>query len=332
VEYALAKSWMRRGLVPDRLIGHSVGEFTAACIAGVFTLPDALALVAERGRLMQALPAGDMISVRAPVGDIVGLLPRELVVAAVNAPSLCVVSGPSAAMPAFTTLLDQRNVAWSRLHTSHAFHSAMMEPAVEPLVQRMAGMRLSAPGITIVSTATGAVLRAEEAADPRYWGRQLRQTVLFADAVRHVAGEGPHVFLEVGPGQTLTTLTRQIVGRQDGVTVAASLGPVQSPGSDDAAIASAMGMLWLGGAAVDWVRFTGYRGQRIPLPTYPFERKRFWVDPPGAKRSDTATVTTSAPAPNGTPTAVSSAADPVQQLVEAQLELMRRQLEALSTS
>jgi len=314
VEYAVARAWMRRGITPDRLIGHSVGEFAAACIAGVFDLADALALVAERGRLMQELPAGDMISVRAPVDQVTSMLPSELVIAAINAPSLCVVSGPSHVVPRFTALLDEQKIAWSKLHTSHAFHSAMMEPAVEPLIRRMAGMRLSPPTIAIQSTATGAPLLAEQAINPEYWGRQLRQTVRFEEAVRTVAAEGHRIFLEAGPGQTLSTLARQIVGRQEGITVIPSMGPVQAPGDDAASMASAVGMFWLGGTAVDWPRATGFVGQRVPLPTYPFERKRFWVDPPAATA------------------ATAGAPDGVQQLIETQLQLMRQQLVALSNS
>lgn len=333
VEYAIARRWMRLGVVPDRLAGHSVGEFVAACIAGIFGLDDALALVAERGRLMQAMPPGTMISVRAPVESVAPFLVPGLEIAVINAPSLCVVSGEPGAVPAFTAALDEEGIAWSQLRTSHAFHSAMMEPAVPKLVERMAAMRLSPPEIEIFSTATGKLLSTEEATDPEYWGRQMRNAVRFEGTVREMVHDGPRVLLETGPGQTLTTLAKQILGRRDGVTAVSSLGPLQEPGDDLAHFANALGTLWLNGVDIDWNRVADRDSRRVPLPTYPFERKRFWVDPIVSEGSSSPEPVRSGHPAHGIPLPAATRDEGpsgVEQIIETQIAIMRQQLETLA--
>lgn len=347
VEYALARWWMGRGVHPARLVGHSIGEFTAAALAGVFQLPDALEVVVERGRLMQAQPPGDMIAVRAASDAVERLLTASLELAAVNAPTLCVVSGPAEAVTTFAETLDHEGIAWSLLKTSHAFHSQMMEPAMAPLAEVLSRMELSPPQIPIVSTSTGEPLADEEAVDPDYWSRQLRRPVRFAAAVRCVAEEGGTAFLEVGPGRTLSTLTRQILGKDDASAPVPSLGPVQAPGDDREKAAEALGRLWLLGVDVDWERVAPPTGWRIPLPTYPFERKRFWVEATPRQveteaESSGDSIPADAPSTEGsgeTPTAVSG--DPqasrrgsreVERILERQIQIMREQLRTLSGS
>jgi phthiocerol/phenolphthiocerol synthesis type-I polyketide synthase E len=339
VQYAIARRWMRLGVVPDSLIGHSVGEFTAACVSGVLTLDDALTVVAERGRLMQSQPSGVMIAVRAAAEGIDAMLPDGLSIAAINAPGLCVVSGPAQPMTDFAAALDASDTPWSRLHTSHAFHSSMMDPAVDPLVRMLSGVNLSAPSIDIHSTATGRVLSAKEATDAEYWGSQLRRTVHFAEAVSGLAHGGPRVFVEAGAGQSLTTLVRQITAGSDTISAIPSLGPVQAPGEDMENLAHALGMLWLAGVNIDWAHASGSSPRRVPLPTYPFERRRFWIEP---HRSAATAGGINSPAPatrlqdsgdEAGPQGVHEAADDQRDaawLVRRQLEVMRNQLKLLA--
>jgi acyl transferase domain-containing protein len=206
LEYALAKLWMARGVKPRAMVGHSLGEYVAACLAGVFSLDDALALVATRGRLMQALPAGAMLAVPLPEAEVTPLLEGRLDVAAVNGPSLCVVAGPTDAVDALEAKLSARGVQARRLHTSHAFHSAMMDPILAPFTDAVRRVRLQAPKLPWVSNVTGTWIEAAQATDPAYWARHLRQPVRFAQGLRELLKDAADVLLEVGPGQTLASL------------------------------------------------------------------------------------------------------------------------------
>jgi amino acid adenylation domain-containing protein len=286
VEYALARLWMSWGIKPAAMLGHSIGEYVAATLAGVFTLEDALALVAERGRRMAALPRGSMLAV--PLAE-AGLLPRldgGLCIAAVNTPSRCVVSGPADEVDALAARLEAEGVACRALHTSHAFHSAMMEPAVAPFVERVRGVRLSPPAIPFVSNLTGTWITAAEATDPAYWGRHLRGAVRFADGVAALFSEDGLALLEVGPGRTLGKLAKQHPGRPAGAAVLASLPDAAEARSGAELAASALGELWAAGASVDWSAYhRGERRGRIPLPTYPFERRRYWIEHAQAEAS-----------------------------------------------
>jgi len=280
VEYALAQLWAGRGVRPTAMAGHSVGEYVAACLAGVFTLQDALAAVARRGRLMQAVPPGAMLSVALPAEELEALLGDDAAlaaIAAVNAPRLSVVAGETAAIERLETELRHRSAGHRRLHTSHAFHSPMMEPVLEPLVAYLAGMSLSAPRLPVASGVTGTWLSAAEATDPAYWARQVRQPVRFADCAALLIGED-HTVLEVGPGTTLATLVRQVAPR--GRAVVSSLGPAARPGPEGAAMANALARLWLDGAGVDWAHsWAPERRRRVSLPPVAFQRDRHWIDP-----------------------------------------------------
>lgn len=279
IEHSLARLWMDRGVRPRAMLGHSLGEYVAACLAGVFSLEDALALVAERGRLMQALPAGAMLAVPLPEEEVLPLLGPELSLAAVNGPARAVVSGPEEAVAALEAELARRGAAGRRLHTSHAFHSGMMEPILAPFAERVRSTRLNAPELPFVSNLTGAWITREEAASPDYWARHLRSAVRFADGLRTLTAGSDAVLLEVGPGQTLSSFARQAPGRDAGRAVVRSLPDPKETQTAAEFFLAATGQLWMAGAEIHWKALHGgERRHRVELPTYPFERQRYWVD------------------------------------------------------
>ncbi|MEP7311016.1 MAG: amino acid adenylation domain-containing protein [Pseudomonadota bacterium] len=284
LEYSLARLWMSWGVRPTSLIGHSVGEFVCAALAGVMRLDDAVALVLERGRLMQALPAGSMLSVRLPADQLAPRLPEGVVIAADNAPALCVASGPTEAIARLESELAADGVAARRLNTSHAFHSPMMDSVVGPLAERLAGMPLRPPAIPILSTVTATWLSDAEACSPLYWAQHLRQPVRFGAAVAQLLADPRRLLIEVGPRATLSTLARQAGAR--GTT---RRRPVALPSLGDcaagegAALAAAVGQAWSLGVTIDWTAFVAHESRRrCALPGYPFERSRYWVDAPAS--------------------------------------------------
>jgi acyl transferase domain-containing protein/glutamate-1-semialdehyde aminotransferase/non-ribosomal peptide synthetase component F len=279
IEYALAQLWMSWGIQPSGMIGHSIGEFAAACLASVFSLEDALSIVAARGKMMHDVPQGGMLSVRLPEAAVRARLTPKLSVAAVNAPSLCVVSGPFDALDELERQLSVDNIVCRRLVTSHAFHSSMMDSIIEPFTKRVAKARLSAPRIPYVSGVTGNWVTEQEATDPKYWASHFRQPVQFLAGISEVKKKGAVIFLEVGPGNVLGTLARQCAISSDQVVVS-SLSDGFSGEGDNASITNALGSLWLAGAQPEWKKLHGdEKRQRVALPTYPFERKRYWVEP-----------------------------------------------------
>jgi len=278
VEYSLAMLWMHLGLTPVAMIGHSVGEFVAATLAGVFELKDALHLVARRGALMQALATGGMLSVRLPLAALEARLPADLSLAAENAPGACVVAGTHEAVATFQAALEADGIACRPLRTSHAFHSAMMDPVLAPFGAEVEAVALRAPRLPLVSTATGDWLVGDEAISAAYWTNHLRRPVRFSAALGRVLEASARVLLEVGPRATLSTLARQHLGAQRSqLTTLASLG--DSPGTELAALRQATGQLWCRGVAIDPGQFDRRRARRrLLLPTYPFERQRYWVE------------------------------------------------------
>ena len=280
IEYSLAKLWMSWGVQPAALVGHSIGEYVAACLAGVFSLEDALSLVATRGRLMQELPGGSMIAVPLSEKDIEQFLNEELSLSAVNGPSFCTVSGHREAIEDLEKQLFKKNVDCRHLHTSHAFHSKMIDPIIDAFVERAKQVNFDTPRIPIVSTVTGTWITSNEIMAPVYWAKNLRQTVRFSDCVLELLKEPNRVFLEVGPGQTLTTLVRQHSNESKEQIVLSSLRHPQEQKSDTTFILKTLGQLWLAGIEVDWSGFyKDEKRHRVPLPTYPFERQRYWVEP-----------------------------------------------------
>lgn len=283
IEYTLARLWLSWGVKPYALIGHSIGEYVAACLAGVFSLEEALTLVAARGKLIQQLPAGQMLSVSLPVQDVLKILPESLDIAAQNGPSLCVVSGPVETCHAFQVRLDAEGIEYRVLHTSHAFHSAMMEPVLSRFQEQVRKVRLGDPKLPILSNLTGTWVKASEMTSPAYWVRHLRQTVHFAEGLQTILTNSDPLFLEVGPGRTLGTLVSQTVSEAglSKKTVVVSLPHPQAQEPDLSVLLAALGQLWQAGVKIDWANFTHQeQRRRIPLPTYAFERQRFWIDPP----------------------------------------------------
>ena len=269
IEYALAKLWESRGITPSALLGHSVGEYVAATLAGVFSLEDALGLIAKRGALMQSVPAGAMLAVRLPEAELRPRLGTLIEIAAINSPRLCVVSGPPEAIGLFAEEMSADSIACVPLHTSHAFHSAMMEPVIAPFTELVKSTPRAQPCIPLISTLTGDTTADFTA--PEYWTHQLRQPVRFSSAAAAV--EKNHILLEVGTGTTLAPLARQSRG---GIVIS-SLG---NSGNDQAAMLEALGRLWIAGVAIDWnLLHSGESRQRVQLPTYPFERERYWLEP-----------------------------------------------------
>ncbi|RZL94771.1 MAG: amino acid adenylation domain-containing protein, partial [Variovorax sp.] len=278
LEYALARQLMALQVVPAAMIGHSVGEFAAAVVAGVMRLDDAARLVARRGALMQALPAGTMLSVRLPAAELQPLLPEGISLAGDNGPSACVAAGPADAIETLRAALEAKGIVAKTLQTSHAFHSAMMDAAVAPFEALVRETPLAAPALPIYSTLTGRLLSAEEATDPHYWARHLRETVRFSPAVREVLAQLAHpLFIELGPRNTLATLVRQHATKALPAPAVAAL--ADQPDGEGAAWRLAAGRLWAQGVEIDLAALDPRaRKQRVRLPTYPFERKRFWVD------------------------------------------------------
>jgi acyl transferase domain-containing protein len=301
IEYALARMWQAWGLQPRALIGHSLGEYVAACLAGVFTLPDALWLVARRGELMQQARPGVMLTVHLPEEELASL-PDGVSLAAVNAADLCVVAGEDPAIARFEAELARRGVATRRLPTRRAFHSAMMTKAAASLEAVLAGVPARPPALDVFSNVTGERLAAGEATQPAYWARHTLQPVRFAAGLAAILKDGPALLMEVGPGQTLTTLARRIAG-PDSVVIPSMRHPARLPAAfaaqaagnhaadrqaagdavdeadlDAIVLEQALGSAWAAGAAVDWDRRHGDdHPARVPLPGYPFQRKRYWL-------------------------------------------------------
>ena len=280
IEYALAMLWKSWGVEPAAMVGHSSGEFSAAVLAGVMSLEDGVALVAERGRLMQRMPEGAMLSVRLPEAEVRPMLNGGLSVAVINSPKHCVIAGPGAEIATIQKAMEARGVACKPLHTSHAFHSAMMEPVTPEFAERVRQVRLSPAQVPIVSTQTGQWIQPADWTDAAYWARQLRQPVRFSDALATLLKEDALILLEVGPGQMLTTLAQQHPDRRKETLTLASMPPVEKAG-ETLAIRTALGRLWVGGQPVAWEALEGNRMRfRVSLPTYPFERQRHWLKPP----------------------------------------------------
>ena len=275
IEYALAQLWLSWGLKPQAMIGHSIGEYVAACLAGVFSLEDALQLVATRGRLMQALPQGSMLAVPLPEAELIALLPSGVDLAAVNGPAQCVVSGPTEAIEALAAQLTEQGITSRRLHTSHAFHSAMLDPMLEQWAAAVRRVRLQVPQQPYISNLSGTWITPQEATDPGYWVRQVREPVRFAAGLATILEDPKRVLLEVGPGTTLSTFARQ---QPAAPTVYGSLRHPQEQQDDALFVLNVLGKLWLSGVAIDWQQlYPNERRRRISLPLYPFDRQRYWI-------------------------------------------------------
>ena len=284
IEYSLAQLWMSWGISPKAMIGHSIGEYVAACLAGVFSLEDALSLVTLRGRLMQELPAGSMLAVPLSEEEINPLLDQDLSIAAINGQALCVVSGLTTAVERLEQQLTDQGLECRRLHTSHAFHSVMMEPMLEAMRSQIQKVRLHPPKIAYISNVSGNWITAAEATDPNYWVKHIRQPVRFYDGLKHLLQDSKQVLLEVGAGRTLSTLARRHPHKSNEQVILTSLrhpqDQMQDVQPDLQFLLTTLGQLWLAGVTIDWAAFyENERRYRLPLPTYPFERQRYWIEP-----------------------------------------------------
>jgi phthiocerol/phenolphthiocerol synthesis type-I polyketide synthase E len=280
VEYALAKLLMNWGIEPAALIGHSLGEYVAACLAGVFSLSDALSLVLARSRLLQKVPKGLMLSVPLSRKEVEPLLKEGLWLAAVNGPSQSVVSGTVEAVEEITQYLEQFEIEFRKIPIDVSSHSGIVTPILSSFLDFLQTTELHPPHTPFISNVTGTWIRPEEATDPEYWVRHLRSTVLFSDGFAELCKVPNRIFLEVGPGHTLATLARPQLPGNSGSVVITSLRHPYDKKADAEVMMDTLGRLWAVGVTPNWQAF--YAGEvrsRVPLPTYPFERKRYWIDP-----------------------------------------------------
>jgi phthiocerol/phenolphthiocerol synthesis type-I polyketide synthase E len=281
VEYAMARWWMHCGVQPTLMLGHSLGEYVAACLAGVFRLEDALRIVAARGRLMNTLAAGAMTAVPLAEAELAPFL-GQCDIAAINGEQLCVLAGPAAAIEQAEAALRTRQHLPRRLHVAVASHSSLVEPIVAELQRVIAAVPRQAPRLPFLSNVTGRLITAEEATSPAYWARHLRGTVRFADGLREVLAAPGRVLLEVGPGETLAGLARQHPRAASAAGVWASQAHPQQHARNAQHLATTVAGLWTAGVAIDWNAYAGDQPRRrVPLPTYPFQRQSYWVPAPG---------------------------------------------------
>lgn len=279
IEYALARQLMAWGIRPAAMIGHSLGEYVAACLAGVFTLSGALDITLARGELFAAMPPGRMLVVRLPEEQVAGMLSDRLSVSAVNAPDLTVVAGPDEDIAALLTALRAQDVDCRKVSVPVASHSWMVEPYLGEFTVKVKNQRLSEPRIAFASSVTGTWITPADATDPQYWARHLRRPVRFADGVAEVLARQDRVLLEVGPGRALTALAAA-QRRAPAPVAIPTMGLPRDMLPDLAHLVTAVGKLWLNGVAVNWQAFHGEtKPRRIPLPGYPFQGRRFWVEP-----------------------------------------------------
>jgi phthiocerol/phenolphthiocerol synthesis type-I polyketide synthase E len=279
-EYAMARLLESIAVRPSIMIGHSLGEYTAACLAGVIRLEDALALVALRGRLFEELPPGAMISVRLPAADLERRLGDDLSIAVINKPDLCTVAGSDRAVADLERRLAHDGVETRRLRIAVAAHSHLVEPILARFGEFAATIDFSEPRIPFVSNLTGRVVEPREVTRPEYWVAHLRSTVRFVDGLATALGGDAKVAVEVGPGQTLSGFARQHPERVDGQVVVPTLPHPSEKTPDDAFFLAAVGKLWAAGVPVELASLhAGEQRFRVPLPTYPFERDRHWIEP-----------------------------------------------------
>ncbi|MDM8521889.1 type I polyketide synthase [Desulfococcaceae bacterium HSG8] len=286
LEYALADLWQSWGVMPDVVMGHSVGEYVAACIAGVFSLEDGLKLISIRARLMQALPSnGIMAAVRADEEKVKAVMEpytRHVSIAAINGPSNIVISGERQAAESLLSDLKSKKIMSRQLQVSHAFHSPLMAPMLDDFRQTASEVTYSSPRIALISNVTGKHA-ADDVTTPEYWVRHVRQAVRFADGVQTLCKSGASILIETGPRPTLLGMARQIIENSGFSSPAPDFSPCYfpslRPGKNDwEQMLESLGQLFVKGVSIDWAAFDkDYSPRRIPLPTYPWQRKTYWA-------------------------------------------------------
>jgi len=285
IEYALARMWYDLGVVPDAIVGHSLGEYVAACLAGVFSLDDALRLVACRARLVNELPQGAMLAVPLPEKEILPLLNEELSISLINGPNLCVVAGPVTAMSKFGRLLKGKDINYRPVKSAHAFHSKMLDPIVKEFEAEVKKVQLKEPKINYASNITGGWISKTDATDPAYWARHVNHTARFSDALHSLWQFKDPILLEIGPGKALGALAMQHPARGEtgNPVVVSTLRPHYEHNSDVELLLQSIGRLWLSRVKIDWSHFRKKHQHRfVSLPTYPFDRQRYWIEKPNA--------------------------------------------------
>ncbi len=285
VEYSLAQMLINWGIKPLAMIGHSIGEYVAACLAGVLSLEDALKVVASRGALMQSMPRGAMLALRCTAEQALEIAESRASLAAINGQSDVVLSGAESTIEEIESRAAAAGIETRRLRTSHAYHSELMDGAVEAMKNAAAAVHLETPSIRYVSNVTGRWITAHEATDPAYWGAHLRHTVNFAKGLSTLLAERSDTFVEIGPGSSLTGLLRRREESRSGGVI--SLAAMPGLAADEAkSLYDSIGRLWIAGLLPDWNAFHADRGRRrLKLPTYPFERERFMAEADFDQRS-----------------------------------------------
>jgi len=281
IEYALAKLWIHLEIVPDALAGHSMGEYVAACLSGVLSLDDALKLIAKRAELVSSLPPGRMLAVTLPEKEILPLLDEQLSISLINSPDLCVVAGAEESVNKFEKVLSRRNILYRRVQNAHAFHSKMMDPIFNNLVDEVKQVKLNSPQIPFISNVTGDWISESEAINPYYWAKHSTNTSRFSEALEKVWQVENCILLEAGPGNTLSVLAQQHPAKDKSCTQTAfpSMRPEYENQSDLNYLLKCIGKLWLNGVSIKWEKLYEEDNQpgRIPLPTYPFQEKNYWL-------------------------------------------------------
>ncbi|WP_158592173.1 type I polyketide synthase [Noviherbaspirillum sedimenti] len=279
VEYSLAKLWMSWGVQPAALIGHSLGEYTAACIAGVFSLEDAVSLICCRGALFEKIEKGGMLSVTLPAEEVQQLLIEGVSIATINDPGRCTVAGRNEPIQAFERILEARQIEYRKLLIDTAGHSPMVDPILQEFGQFLATIKFGRPVIPFISNMSGDWADPAEIATATYWKNHLRQTVRFSDGVATLLKDDSTVFLEVGPGNALCSFVRSQLPPDAQNVLLNSLRHVKEENDDQCHLLETMGKLWLAGVTPDWKAFqAAEQRKRIALPGYAFERKRYWVE------------------------------------------------------
>ena len=279
IEYSLSQLLISWGIKPSAAIGHSIGEYVAATLAGVFSLDDALEIVSVRGKLMQEIPSGSMLSVSLDEKEIMNFLDDEIALAAINGPDLCVVSGPDNSIKALIDRFNKEGIIYRKLHTSHAFHSPMMDPIIEKFSQIISKFDLHPPKMRFISNLTGTWITPEQAMSPRYWSNHLRYTVRFSEGIDELIKDPSVLFLEVGPGRSLNIFVKSHKSSNIGRMVYPTIRHPQDSYNDHFFLLTSLGKLWLTGVEINWNNFySDEKRNKIPLPTYPFERQKFWVN------------------------------------------------------
>lgn len=281
VEYSIAKLWMSWGVKPQAMLGHSIGEYVAACLAGVFSLEDALSLITFRGKLIQSLPSSAMLAVKMSAESVQSWLTPDLSLAVVNGVNRCVLSGSHEEIKNLQQKLENQGISCRQLHTSHGFHSHLMEPILAPFANYLKKIKLNPPTLPYLSNLTGTWITEAQATEPNHWVSHLRHTVKFKDNLQALFQWKGDIFLEVGPSSTLSTLTQQHPDKSPNLKTLSSL--PRSRQTDNQAekiqLLTTLGQLWANNVSVDWDNFySSEKRYRLPLPTYPFERQRYWID------------------------------------------------------